>query len=58
VLAEVCRQYAMCRFDDYAVFSYPFSASHVSRLDYFHPNLAGQATLASLTWQRSWWATP
>jgi lysophospholipase L1-like esterase len=58
VLAEVCGQHAMCRFDDYAVFNYPFSAGQVSRLDFFHPNLAGQATLASLTWQRSWWATP
>jgi lysophospholipase L1-like esterase len=56
VLAEVCGQYAFCRFDDLAVFNYPFSASHVSKLDYFHPNLAGQATLASITWQRSWWA--
>ena len=58
VLAEVCGQHEMCRFDDYAVFNYPFSAGQVSRLDFFHPNLAGQATLASLTWQRSWWATP
>jgi lysophospholipase L1-like esterase len=60
VLADVCAvQYAaICRFDDLAVFNYPFAASHVSRLDYFHPNLAGQATLASITWQRSWWATP
>jgi lysophospholipase L1-like esterase len=58
VLAEVCGQHAMCRFDDYAVFNFPFSAGHVSRLDYFHPNLSGQATLASLTWQSSWWATP
>jgi lysophospholipase L1-like esterase len=58
VLAEVCAQYAtMCRFDDFAVFNYPFSASQVTKLDYFHPNLAGQATLASLTWQRSWWST-
>jgi lysophospholipase L1-like esterase len=55
VLAEVCGQYALCRFDDYAVFSYPFGRSHVSRLDYFHPSLAGQATLASVTWQQSWW---
>ena len=55
VLADVCAQYAMCRFDDYAVFNYPFNSSHVSKLDYFHPNLSGQATLASLTWQRSWW---
>jgi lysophospholipase L1-like esterase len=58
VLAEVCGQYAtMCRFDAYAVFNYAFSANQVSKLDYFHPNLAGQAALASLTWQRSWWAT-
>ena len=57
VLADVCHQYAMCRFDDRAVFNYQFSASQVSRLDYFHPSLSGQATLASLTWQRSWWAT-
>lgn len=56
-LAEVCGQYANCRFDDYAVFKYQFSANHVSKLDYFHPSLAGQATLASLTWQHSWWAT-
>ena len=55
VLADVCSQYAMCRFDDYAVFEYPFSSNQVSRLDYFHPSLAGQAALASVTWQRSWW---
>jgi hypothetical protein len=29
----------------------------VSKLDYFHPSLAGQAALAAITWQRSWWAT-
>lgn len=56
VLAEVCSRYAMCRFDDRAVFSYQFSAGQVSTLDYFHPSLSGQATLAGLTWQRSWWA--
>lgn len=59
ILAEVCAQYAaICRFDDLAVFNYPFSASHVSKLDYFHPNLTGQSILASITWQRSWWAIP
>jgi len=56
VLAEVCGMYAICRFDDYAVFNYPFAPSQVSKLDYFHPSLAGQAALASITWQRSWWA--
>src|SRR5918994_7356422 len=49
VLAEVCAQHFMCRFDDNAVFNYPFATSHVSRLDYFHPSLSGQAVLASVT---------
>jgi hypothetical protein len=55
VLAQVCSQYAFCRFDDNAVFNYPFRANDVSKLDYFHPSLAGQAALAALTWQHSWW---
>jgi hypothetical protein len=58
VLADVCGRYAFCRFDGYAVFDYAFARSHVSRLDYFHPSLAGQATLASITWARSWWGAP
>jgi lysophospholipase L1-like esterase len=57
VLEDVCSQYAICRFDDYAAFNYQFSASQVSQLDYFHPSLAGQAALALVTWQHSWWAT-
>ena len=57
VLGDVCAQYTMCRFDGGAVFAYPFSRAHVSKLDYFHPNRAGQAVLASVTWQRSWWGT-
>jgi len=42
-------------FDDDGVFNYQFSGSQVSKLDYFHPSLAGHATLAPVTWQRSWW---
>jgi lysophospholipase L1-like esterase len=57
VLADVCSQYAFCRFDNYAVFNYQFSPSDVSKLDYFHPSLSGQAKLASVTWQHSWWPT-
>ena len=57
VLGDVCAQYTMCRFDAGAVFDYPFSRAHVSKLDYFHPNRAGQAVLASVTWERSWWGT-
>jgi hypothetical protein len=39
------------------VFSFRFTKSMVSKLDYFHPSLSGQSALASLTWSKSWWAT-
>jgi lysophospholipase L1-like esterase len=55
ILAQECGQYANCRFDDNAVFNYTFTRNHVSRLDYFHPSLAGQTTLAEVTWRASWW---
>ena len=55
VLAQVCAQYAQCRFDGYAVFDFPLESTHVSKLDYFHPNKNGQAALARVTWGRSWW---
>jgi lysophospholipase L1-like esterase len=57
ILQDVCSQYSFCRFDDYAVFNYQFTGSDVSKLDYFHPSLSGQAHLASVTWMESWWAT-
>jgi lysophospholipase L1-like esterase len=57
VLADVCSLYVMCRFDNLAVFNTHFTASQVSRLDYFHPSLSGQATLASITWASSWWGS-
>jgi lysophospholipase L1-like esterase len=55
VLAEVCGQYANCLFDAGAVFDYRFSAGNVSKLDYFHPSVTGQASLAEITWAASWW---
>jgi lysophospholipase L1-like esterase len=55
VLRDVCATWSSCRFDDYAVYGYAFTRDQVSRLDYFHPSLAGQATLAALTWRASWW---
>jgi len=57
VLTNVCSQYGFCRFDDNAAFNFQFTTGQVSKLDYFHPSLSGQAALASLTWQRSWWGT-
>jgi lysophospholipase L1-like esterase len=55
ILAEVCGQYARCRWDGGAVYDYRFSASQVSALDFFHPSLSGQAALARVTWAASWW---
>jgi hypothetical protein len=56
VLSDVCSQYTFCRFDGNATFNYAFTTSDVSKLDYFHPSLAGQAHFASVTWQHSWWS--
>jgi len=56
VLAQECGQYVNCRFDGNAVFNYAFGRGDVSRLDYFHPSLTGQAKLAEVTWHASWWA--
>ncbi len=55
VLEQICGQYANCRFDGYAVFNYQFTTDQVSKLDYFHPSISGQATLARVTWAHSWW---
>jgi lysophospholipase L1-like esterase len=55
VLAQVCAQYVQCRFDGYAIFNFVLDSSHVSKLDFFHPNRKGQAALARVSWPRSWW---
>jgi len=52
-LAQVCAQYANCRFDNNAVFYTAYVASDVSTRDYFHPSLAGQTKLASTAWGAS-----
>jgi lysophospholipase L1-like esterase len=59
ILADTCHRYgANCRWDGGATYNYKFGASQVSVLDFFHPDLDGQAALASVTWAASWWATP
>jgi lysophospholipase L1-like esterase len=55
ILADVCAAYARCRWDNWTVYNYRFSASQVSSLDFFHPSLSGQAALARVTWAASWW---
>jgi hypothetical protein len=57
VLAEECGRVPRCLFDGNAVFDYAFASADVSKLDYFHPSLTGQAHLASVTWAHSWWST-
>jgi lysophospholipase L1-like esterase len=58
ILADTCHQYgANCRWDGGATYNYKFSASQVSVLDFFHPDLEGQAALARVTWAASWWPT-
>jgi lysophospholipase L1-like esterase len=50
-LAQACAAYgANCRFDNNAVFSYPFALSQVSTWDYFHPNASGQTALAQASY--------
>jgi lysophospholipase L1-like esterase len=58
ILADSCHQYgANCRWDGGAAYNYKFAASQVSVLDFFHPDLDGQAALARVSWAASWWPT-
>ena len=54
-LQTVCAQYANCRWDNLATFNYSFTTKDVSTVDYFHPSLTGQNTLAGITWGASYW---
>jgi lysophospholipase L1-like esterase len=50
-LAAACTAYgANCLFDNNAIFGYPFALSQISTWDYFHPNPAGQAVLAQVSY--------
>ncbi|MFF0720139.1 hypothetical protein [Micromonospora sp. NPDC003816] len=50
-LAAACAAYGPnCRYDDNAVFGYPFSLSPLSAWDYFHPNASGQQVLANVSY--------
>ena len=49
-LAQVCAQYIHCRFDNNAAFNVSFPANAVSTIDYFHPNVTGQALLAGVSY--------
>jgi len=56
-LAEVCAAFAKCRFDNNAVFNTQLTKSDIAG-DYFHPSIAGQAKLSSVSWSVGYaWAT-
>ena len=55
VLRDVCGEFRRCRHDGGAVFGRAFAPADVSALDFFHPSAAGQAELAQVTWERSYW---
>lgn len=48
-LADVARERGW-RHDDGALFKASYDAAHVSKADFFHPSLEGQARLAALAW--------
>ena len=57
-LAKACHAATIpCNFDGNAVFDTSFALSDISKVDYFHPSIAGQAKLADVTY-RTFWPTP
>jgi len=56
-LQQVCALYVQYRFDNNAVFNTAFVASDITTRDYFHPTIAGQAKLASVTWSAGYWGS-
>ncbi len=56
-LREVCAAFVKCRFDNNAVFNTQFAKTDIAA-DYFHPSIAGQAKLASVSWTAGYaWST-
>jgi lysophospholipase L1-like esterase len=51
VLAEVCAEDERCRHDGGAVYDYRFGTAQLSRWDYFHPSVNGQARLAEIAYR-------
>lgn len=53
VLKKVCATTPRCTYDGGAVYNYRFVPSQISKRDYFHPSVSGQAKLAAITWPKS-----
>lgn len=50
-LREVCAEDKRCRFDQNAVFDYPFGTGQLSPWDWFHPGKNGQSRLAEIAYR-------
>ncbi|MET9729587.1 SGNH/GDSL hydrolase family protein [Streptomyces sp. NPDC006458] len=51
VLRELCAKDERCRFDGGAVYAYRFRVGQLSRWDWFHPSVDGQARLAEIAYR-------
>ncbi|MFF6952553.1 SGNH/GDSL hydrolase family protein [Streptomyces iakyrus] len=51
VLEDVCAEDKRCRYDGGAVYDYRFGTTQLSRWDYFHPSVNGQARLAEIAYR-------
>ncbi|MGV9450953.1 SGNH/GDSL hydrolase family protein [Streptomyces sp. NPDC003635] len=51
VLKEVCAKDRRCRTDGGAVYAYRFGTDQLSRWDWFHPSVNGQARLAEIAYR-------
>ncbi|MGW0596932.1 SGNH/GDSL hydrolase family protein [Streptomyces sp. NPDC002776] len=51
VLREVCAKDRRCRSDGGAVYAYRFGTEQLSRWDWFHPSVNGQARLAEIAYR-------
>ncbi|MDT9699599.1 SGNH/GDSL hydrolase family protein [Streptomyces sp. P17] len=51
VLKKVCAKDKRCRFDGGAVYAYRFGTQQLSRWDWFHPSVNGQARLAEIAYR-------
>jgi lysophospholipase L1-like esterase len=54
-LPYVCSAFPNCRWDNLAGYNFQFTPDMISTIDYFHPNVTGQAAIAGVTWAASYW---
>ncbi len=53
VLEAECNQHENCHWDGGALFRWRFGPADITKADYFHPSVQGEARIAALTWERA-----